>query len=59
MRDCSLIHVVKLEDAIQKIQLFKVEYNEYRPHSSLGGLTPCEVVQRSKKDPNFSTLHLS
>lgn len=50
---------LSIEDATQKIQLFKVEYNEYRPHSSLGGLTPSEVVQRSKKDPNFSTLHLS
>ncbi len=47
---------LSMEDAIQKIQLFKEEYNNYRPHSSLGGLTPAEVIEMSKKDPKFSTL---
>ena len=45
-----------LEDIIQKIQAYKEEYNEYRPHSSLGNLTPREFIQKSKKDPDFSTL---
>ena len=47
---------LSLEDAIQKIEAFKEEYNEYRPHSSLGNLTPREFIQKSKKDPDFSTL---
>ena len=47
---------LSLEDAIQKIEAFKEEYNEYRPHSSLGNLTPTEFIQKSKKDPDFSTL---
>lgn len=50
---------LSIEDVIQKIQAFKEEYNQFRPHSSLGGLTPAEVVERSKKDPGFSTLYLS
>jgi hypothetical protein len=28
------------EDAKEKIRLFKEEYNGFRPHSSLSGLTP-------------------
>jgi putative transposase len=37
---------LSLEDAIQKIEAFKEEYNEYRPHSSLGNLTPKEFIQK-------------
>lgn len=48
---------LSMEDAIQKIQAFKDEYNKYRPHSSLNGLTPYEFIERSKKDPDFSILH--
>jgi putative transposase len=43
-----------LEDIIKKIQAYKEEYNEYRPHSSLGNLTPTEFIQKSKKDPVYS-----
>jgi putative transposase len=50
---------LSMEDAMEKIQAFKDEYNQFRPHSSLGGLTPSEVVEKSKKDPEFSTLSLS
>ena len=50
---------LSIEDAMHKIQLFKDEYNKFRPHSSLGGLTPAEVVERLKKDPEFSILSLS
>lgn len=30
---------LSLEDAKEKIRLFKEEYNGFRPHSSLSGLT--------------------
>jgi putative transposase len=38
-----------LEDIIKKIQAYKEEYNEYRPHSSLGNLTPTELFKKVKK----------
>ena len=37
--------VLSLEDAKERIWLVKEEYNGFRPHSSLAGLTPNEVVQ--------------
>ena len=47
---------LSLEDAKEKIQLFKEEYNGFRPHSSLSGLTPNEVVQQHSNGPIFPTL---
>ena len=47
---------LSLEDAKEKIQAFKEDYNGFRPHSSLRGLTPDQVVQRHQQDPEFSTL---
>jgi len=47
---------LSLEDAKEKIRLFKEEYNGFRPHSSLSGLTPNEVVQRHLNGPIFSIL---
>jgi len=31
---------LSMEDAIEKIEAWRAEYNTFRPHSSLGGLTP-------------------
>ena len=47
---------LSLEDAKEKIRLFKEEYNSFRPHSSLSGLTPSEVVQQHSHGPIFSIL---
>jgi putative transposase len=44
---------LSLEDAKEKIRLFKEEYNGFRPHSSLSGLTPNEVVQQLSNGPIF------
>jgi len=35
-----------LEDAREKIEAWRKEYNEYRPHSSLNGLTPAEFIEQ-------------
>jgi len=48
--------ILSLEDAKEKIRLFKKEYNGFRPHSSLSGLTPNEVVQQHSHGPIFPTL---
>ena len=47
---------LSLEDAKENIRLFEEEYNGFRPHSSLSGLTPNEVVQQHSNGPIFPTL---
>jgi putative transposase len=36
---------LSLEDAVEKIEAWRQEYNHYRPHSSLGDMTPMEYVE--------------
>jgi putative transposase len=38
---------VDLRDACRTIETYRRDYNSYRPHSSLGGLTPEEFASRS------------
>ena len=41
--ECLNVHwFLSLDDAREKIERWKRDYNEFRPHSSLGDLTPCE-----------------
>ena len=40
---------LSLEDAKQKIEEWRIFYNELRPHSSLGGLPPRVFAKREKK----------
>lgn len=42
---------LSLEDAWEKIQAFKEEYNHFRPHSALGNLTPVEALDRHQRSP--------
>jgi len=37
---------LSLEDAAEKIEAWRIEYNQYRPHSSLSDLTPAEFIER-------------
>ena len=37
---------LSLEDARDKIEQWRRDYNEYRPHSSLGGMPPSEYTQQ-------------
>lgn len=39
-----------IDDARRKLQLWKVDYNEHRPHGSLGHLTPTEFATRSQEE---------
>jgi putative transposase len=43
--ECLNVHqFLSLADARQKIETWRRDYNEARPHGSLGRLTPCEFV---------------
>ncbi|MEO0898097.1 MAG: IS3 family transposase [Bacteroidota bacterium] len=44
---------MSLEDAQEEIERWRWEYNHFRPHSSLGNLTPNEVRQKCLLDPKF------
>ena len=44
---------LSLEDAQEKIEHWRQDYNNFRPHSSLNNLTPNEVVERHKKARNL------
>jgi len=39
---------LSMEDAQEKIEKWRRDYNEFRPHSSLGGLTPQQFVDKYK-----------
>jgi transposase InsO family protein len=36
-----------MKDAREKIERWRVDYNEFQPHSSLGDLTPREFAGRT------------
>jgi putative transposase len=38
-------HFTSIEDAKMKIEAWRIDYNQRRPHSSLGHLTPNEYAQ--------------
>ncbi|WP_425591799.1 IS3 family transposase [Chitinophaga polysaccharea] len=40
---------LSLEDAAEKIEIWRRDYNEYRPHSSLNDLTPAQFVNLCKE----------
>ena len=49
---------VSLHDARQKIEAWRIDYNEHRPHGSLGNLTPREFAEQAARTglqeaPNF------
>jgi putative transposase len=42
---------LSMEDAIAKIEAWRIEYNTFRPHSSLVGSTPQEMWKKSQLKP--------
>ena len=56
--ECLNAHwFLSLEDAAEKIEAWRIDYNEYRPHSSLNDLTPAEFIEHcSKLKQNIDTL---
>ena len=45
-----------LADARQKIEEWRCDYNQERPHSALGDLTPAEFAQRSAASPGCARM---
>ena len=45
-RSSTVKRFVDLADAKEKIELWRKDYNEVRPHSSLGYLTPMEYINQ-------------
>ena len=41
----NVMQFMSLDDAREKIEAWRVDYNHHRPHSSLGHLTPSEFVR--------------
>jgi putative transposase len=50
---------LSLDDAIDKIEAWRIEYNCFRPHSSLKGKTPDEVMKQYQTMPEYSNLQLN
>jgi putative transposase len=52
--ECLNEHVfVLLEDAREKVEKWRIEYNRERPHSSLGHLTPERTSASNPKPDRF------
>lgn len=52
--ECLNAHwFLSLEDAKEKIEAWRIEYNEFRPHSSLDNLTPTEFIGMLKGSVPF------
>jgi len=48
---------LSMEDAKEKIEKWRRDYNEFRPHSALGDLTPKEFIAIFKKGMQSQKLH--
>jgi hypothetical protein len=52
LRD-EYLNVMRFEsiaDAIEKIDAWRIDYNDHRPYSSFGHLTPNECVQKRQEE---------
>ena len=49
---------LSLDDAKEKIESWRMEYNQYRPHSSLDDLTPEDFTNNTRK-PEILNLQVS
>ena len=58
--ECLNVHqFASLADARVKIEAWRLDDNQRRPHSSLGDLTPSEFLARSQGRPTVEAIALS
>jgi len=50
---------LSIEDAREKIEAWREEYNEFRPHSSLGGLTLGQFAEQFRSIQGQKTIFLT
>ena len=50
---------LSIDDAKCKIEAWRTDYNESRPHTSLGALTPAEFVRQQEQSGLQETTKLS
>ena len=56
-RECSTQNwFVSLEEARRLIESWRIEYNQVRPHSSLGGQTPAEFGRMNSQELNLAVV---
>ena len=48
-----------IEVAVQKIEQWRKEYNNYRPHSSLDNLTPAEYALKHEPAGSSETKNIT
>ncbi len=54
--ECLNAHwFLSLEDARAKIEAWRIEYNDFRPHSSLGNMTPAEYAAHCGSNETLDT----
>jgi len=49
--------ILEIDDARKKIETWRRDYNEFRPHSALDNMTPEEYVKQHIKKPEISNYH--
>lgn len=50
--ECLNVHqFLSIEDAQAKIEAWRIDYNQHRPHGSLGRLTPNEYARQCQEQP--------
>ena len=55
--ECLNTHwFLSLEDAREKIETWRRDYNEFRPHSALDNITPEEYAKKHLKKSEISNL---
>jgi putative transposase len=53
--ECLNVHwFLSLNDAREKIESWRRDYNDFRPHSSLDNMTPSEYREDHEQQPDFS-----
>jgi putative transposase len=48
--------LISLKDAREMIEAWRIDYNEFRPHSSLGDLSPVEYINKTEKTLIYAGL---